>query len=87
MKRYLLRGLKAIAQLLGYSYCGLLIAYFILKFLFWYCLWFVAFLSSFIPWLFFPIFLLPLLGFILLKQKWFYVGSSIACLYYNFLAE
>lgn len=80
MKRYLLRILKAIAQLLSYTYCGLLIAYFILRVLFWDRLWIVAFLSSLIPWLFFPIFLLPLVGFISLKQKWFSIGSSIACL-------
>ncbi len=80
MKRYLLRILKAIAQLLSYSYCGLLIAYFILRVLFWDRLWIVAFLSSFIPWLFFPIFLLPLGGLIPRKQKWFSIGSSIACL-------
>jgi hypothetical protein len=83
MKGYLLRGLKAIAWLpiiLAYSYCGLLIAYFILRVLFWDRLWLVAFLSSLIPWLFLPIFLLPLVGFIPLKQKWFAIGSSIACL-------
>lgn len=80
IKQHLLRGLKAIAQFFAYSYSVLLAGYFILRIIFWDRLWVVAFFGSLIPWLLFPIFLLPLLGFILIKQKWFSIGSSIACL-------
>lgn len=80
MKTYIIRGLKAIAQGVAYGYSGLLIAYFILRIIFWDRFWIVALLGGLIPWLLFPVLLLPFLGFLLVKQRWFSLSSSSASL-------
>lgn len=67
-------------QLLAYTYSGLLIVYFSLRMIWVDRLSNIVFLSTLIPWILLPLFLLPILGFLVIKQKWFSIGSSIACL-------
>lgn len=67
-------------QLVTYSYSGLILCYFILRVLFWDRFWIVALLSTFIPLILLPIFLLPISSFFVIKKHWFTIISSIVCI-------
>ena len=63
-----------------YSYCAFLLCYFILRLIFWDRLWIVAFIGTFTPLIFLPTLFLPLLAFSIIKNRWFSIISSIACI-------
>ena len=63
-----------------YTYAGFLLVYFLLRFLFWDEFWAVGFVSTFIPWILFPLFILPPLSFGIIKQRKLTILSSLACL-------
>lgn len=72
--------LKQVTQLFAYTYSAFIICYFILRLIFWDRLWIVAFVSTFIPFIFLPILLFPFPAFFILKKRWFSIISSIACI-------
>jgi len=72
--------LKESAKFFAYSYSGFIICYFILKVFFWDRLWIIALITTFIPLIFFPTFLLPLIGLSIIKKRWFTIISAIACI-------
>ena len=74
------RGLKQAAKFLAYSYSAFIIGYFILKLIFWDRLWIIALITTFIPLIFFPTFLLPIMGVSIIKKRWFTIISAIACI-------
>jgi vancomycin resistance protein VanJ len=74
------KGLKESAKFFAYSYSGFLICYFILKLFFWDRLWIIALITTFIPLIFFPTFLLPIIGLSIIKKRWFTIISAIACI-------
>ena len=74
------RFLQRIAQLIAYAYSTLIAGYLILRLMFWDRLWPIALMGDFVPWIFLPIFLLPILGFFLIKKRWFAIVSSVACI-------
>jgi len=74
------RFLQRIAQLIAYAYSTLIAGYLILRLIFWDRLWPIALMGDFVPWIFLPIFLLPILGFFLIKKRWFAIVSSVACI-------
>jgi endonuclease/exonuclease/phosphatase (EEP) superfamily protein YafD len=74
------RCLKESAKILAYSYSAFIIGYFILKLIFWDRLWIIALISTFIPLIFFPTFLLPIIGLSIIKKRWFTIISAIACI-------
>ncbi|UNU24109.1 endonuclease/exonuclease/phosphatase family protein [Microcoleus vaginatus] len=74
------KGLKESAKFLAYSYSAFIICYFILKLIFWDRLWIIALISTFIPLIFFPTFLLPIIGLSVIKKRWFTIISAIACI-------
>jgi endonuclease/exonuclease/phosphatase (EEP) superfamily protein YafD len=69
---------QRIAQLIAYAYSTLIAGYLILRLMFWDRLWPIALMGDFVPWIFLPIFLLPILGFFLIKKRWFGIVSSVA---------
>lgn len=73
-------GLKESAKFFAYSYSGFIICYFILKLIFWDRLWIVGLISTFIPLILFPTFLLPIIGLSIIKKRWFSIISAIACI-------
>jgi vancomycin resistance protein VanJ len=73
-------ALKQTVKFFAYSYCAFIICYFILRLIFWDRLWIVALIGTFSPLIFLPIFLLPFLGFLIIKNRWFSILSSIACI-------
>ncbi|MEG4325384.1 endonuclease/exonuclease/phosphatase family protein [Microcoleus sp. herbarium5] len=73
------RCLKQAAKFLAYSYSAFIICYFILKLIFWDELWIIALITTFIPLILFPIFLLPIIGVSIIKKRWFAIISAIAC--------
>ncbi|MGL5192263.1 MAG: endonuclease/exonuclease/phosphatase family protein [Chroococcales cyanobacterium] len=75
-----IRLFQAVAQLFIYSYLLFLGSYFVLRLLFWDELWIVALISVLIPWILFPLFLLPLISGFILQQKRLTIASSIVCL-------
>ena len=72
--------LKESAKIFAYSYSGLIICYFILKVFFGDRLWIIGLITTFIPLIFFPTFLLPLIGLSIIKKRWFTIISAIACI-------
>ncbi|MEG3858374.1 endonuclease/exonuclease/phosphatase family protein [Microcoleus sp. herbarium12] len=74
------RVLKQSTTILAYSYSLFIIGYFILKQIFWDRLWIVALISTFLPLILFPTLLLPVVGFSIIKKKWFSIISAIACI-------
>ncbi|MBD0392873.1 MAG: endonuclease/exonuclease/phosphatase family protein, partial [Microcoleus sp. C1-bin4] len=54
--------------------------YFILKLIFWDRLWIVGLISTFIPLILFPTFLLPIIGLSIIKKRWFSIISALACI-------
>ncbi|MEG4285935.1 endonuclease/exonuclease/phosphatase family protein [Microcoleus sp. A006_D1] len=76
IKRYLKQSVK----ILAYSYSVFIICYFILKLIFWDKLSIIALISTFLPLILFPIFLLPLVGVSIIKKRWFSIISAIGCI-------
>lgn len=76
IKRYL----KQSAKILAYSYSAFIIGYFLLKLIFWDRLWIIALISTFLPLILLPTFLLPIVGFSIIKKRWFSVISAISCI-------
>ena len=74
------RILQRIAPLLAYAYSALIAGYLILRLSFWDRLWPISLAGDFVPWIFLPIFLLPILGFLIIKKRWFAIVSSVACI-------
>ena len=74
------KGLKEFAKFFAYSYSGVIIGYFILKLFFWDRLWIIALITTFIPLIFLPTFLLPIIGLSIIKKRWFTIISAIACI-------
>ena len=74
------KRLKQSAIIFAYSYSGFIICYFILKLIFWDRLWILALITTFIPLIFFPTFLLPIIGLSIIKKRWFTIISAIACI-------
>jgi len=74
------KWLKESAKFFAYSYSGFILAYFILKLIFWDRLWIIALITTFIPLIFFPSFLLPIIGLSIIKKRWFTIISAIACI-------
>lgn len=74
------RILKQSAKIFAYSYSAFIIGYFLLRIIFWDKLWIVALISTFLPLILFPIFLLPIVGFSIIKKRWFSIISAIACI-------
>ncbi|MEG3921334.1 endonuclease/exonuclease/phosphatase family protein [Microcoleus sp. T3_A4] len=75
------KGLKESAKIFAYSYSGFIICYFILKLFFWDRLWIVGLISTFIPLIFFPTFLIAIIGLLIIKKRWFTIISAIACIF------
>lgn len=73
-------ALKQAVKFFAYSYCAFVLCYFILRLIFWDRLWVVALLGNFLPLILLPILLLPFLGFLIIKNRWFSIASSIACI-------
>jgi vancomycin resistance protein VanJ len=76
IKRYL----KQSAKILAYSYSLFIIGYFLLRLIFWDRLWIVALINTFLPLILLPTFLLPILGFAIVKKRWFSIISAIGCI-------
>ena len=74
------KRLKESAIFFTYSYSGFIICYFILKLFFWDRLWIIALITTFIPLILFPTFLLPIIGLSIIKKRWFSIISAIACI-------
>lgn len=74
------RLLQLAGQLIAYAYSALIAGYLILRLIFWDRLWPVAFAGTLVPWIFLPIFLLPIIAFFIIKKRWFAIVSSVACL-------
>ncbi len=72
--------LKQVVVFLVYSYSAFIICYFILRLIFWDRLWIVAFIGTFTPLILLPILFLPIIAFSLIKNRWFSIVSSIACI-------
>ncbi|NET40715.1 endonuclease/exonuclease/phosphatase family protein [Okeania sp. SIO2B3] len=72
--------LQIITKVFVYSYSGLILIYFILRLIFWDKFWLIALIGNFIPLILFPILILPLPAFLIIKKRWFLIVSSIACL-------
>ncbi|NQE38430.1 endonuclease/exonuclease/phosphatase family protein [Microcoleus asticus] len=79
-KNIIKRSLKESAKFLAYSYSAFIICYFLLKLFFWDIIGIIALISTFIPLIFFPTFLLPIIGLLIIKKRWFTIISAIACL-------
>ena len=75
------KGLKESAKIFAYSYSAFIICYFILKLIFWDRLSVVALISTFLPLILFPTFLLPIIGLLIIKKRWFSIISAIACIF------
>lgn len=74
------RYFKQVVIFLAYSYSAFIICYLILRLIFWERMWIVAFIGTFTPLIFLPILLLPLLAFSIIKNRWFSIVSSVACI-------
>jgi endonuclease/exonuclease/phosphatase (EEP) superfamily protein YafD len=74
------KRLKQSAIFFAYSYSGFILGYFILKLIFWDRLWIIALISTFIPLILFPTFLVPIIGLSIIKKRWFSIISAIACI-------
>ena len=74
------KRLKELAIFFAYSYSGFILGYFILKLIFWDRLSIIALITTFIPLIFFPTFLLPIIGLSIIKKKGFTIISAIACI-------
>lgn len=74
------QNLKQATQILAYAYLGLILLYFLLRLIFWDSFWLVAFVSTFIPFIFLPILILPILAFLIIKKRALSIISSIACI-------
>lgn len=72
------RYFKQSAKIFAYGYLALIIGYLILKIFFLDRLWVIALISTFIPLIFFPIFLLPIIGLSIIKKRGFTIISAIA---------
>ncbi|PSB40128.1 endonuclease/exonuclease/phosphatase [filamentous cyanobacterium Phorm 6] len=66
--------------ILAYSYSLFIICYFLLRFIFWERISIIALISTFLPLILFPIFLLPIVGFSIIKKRWFSIISAISCI-------
>jgi vancomycin resistance protein VanJ len=75
------KRLKESAIFFAYSYSGFIICYLILKLIFWDKLSIIALITTFIPLIFFPTFLLPIIGLSIIKKRWFSIISAIACIF------
>ena len=75
------KGRKESAKIFAYSYSAFIICYFILKLIFWDRLSVVALISTFLPLILFPTFLLPIIGLLIIKKRWFSIISAIACIF------
>ena len=74
------RYFKQAVSFFTYSYSAFIICYFILRLIFWDRLWIVAFIGTFTPLILLPILFLPVLAFSIIKNRWFSILSSIACI-------
>ena len=72
--------LKKVVEWVAYLYVGLISCYFIFRLIWWDSLWVVGAIAIFIPWLFFPIFLLPIIAFFIIQKSSIAIISSIICL-------
>lgn len=72
--------IQAVTQLFIYSYLLFLVVYFVLRLIFWDELWMVALIGILIPWILFPLFLIPGIAGLILRQKRLTIASSIVCL-------
>jgi endonuclease/exonuclease/phosphatase (EEP) superfamily protein YafD len=75
-----IRLFQFIAQLFIYSYLLFLAIYVVLRLMFWDELWIVALIGILIPWILFPLFLIPGIAGLILRQKRLTIASSIVCL-------
>ncbi|MEG4319269.1 MULTISPECIES: endonuclease/exonuclease/phosphatase family protein [unclassified Microcoleus] len=75
------KALNQATKILAYSYSVFTIGYFILRLIFWDQLWIVALISTFLPLILLPTFLLPIIGFTIIKKRWFSIISAIACIF------
>ena len=71
---------KQAVSCFAYSYCAFILCYLILRLIFWDRLWIVAFIGTFSPLILLPILFLPILAFSIIKNRWFSIISSIACI-------
>jgi len=74
------RYLKQTVIVFAYSYSAFIICYLILRLIFWDRLWIVGLIGTFTPLIFLPILLLPILAISIIKNRWFSIISSIACI-------
>ena len=72
--------LKPVVQVFAYSYSAFIICYLILRLIFWDRFWVVGLIGTFTPLIFLPILLLPILAISIIKNRWFSIISSIACI-------
>ena len=80
LKEIIKKGLRNLQNFFAYSYSAFIICYFILKLIFWDRLSIIALITTFIPLILFPTFLLPIIGLSILKKRWFTIISAIACI-------
>jgi len=71
------RYLKQAVIFFAYSYSAFITCYLILRPIFWDRLWIVALINTFNPLILLPILVLPLLAFLTIKNRWFYIISSM----------
>ncbi len=71
--------LQKTAQIIVFTYSALIIAYLVLRWVLGNNSWPIELTSSFIPWIFFPIFIIPLAAFFIIKKNWFKIVSCVAC--------
>ncbi|MEG3890896.1 endonuclease/exonuclease/phosphatase family protein [Microcoleus sp. MON2_D6] len=74
------KGLKESAKFFAYGYSVFMICYFILKLILWDRIGVIALITTFIPLILFPTFLLPIIGLSIIKKRWFTIISAIACI-------
>lgn len=80
LKLLLVRIIQAVWLLFTYGYLLFLGIYFVLKLMFWEEFWMVGLIGLFIPWILFPLFLIPGIAGLILQQKRLTIASSIVCL-------
>lgn len=79
MNNYFYTIFSILISCIVYAYTIFLAVYFILRFLFWDKLAIVGFIGNFIPWIFLPIFIFPIV-FLILKNKIVFIISCCATL-------
>ncbi|MCC3404949.1 MAG: endonuclease/exonuclease/phosphatase family protein [Microcoleus sp. PH2017_10_PVI_O_A] len=74
------RVFKQSVTIVAYSYSLFIICYFLLQIFSGERISIIALISTFLPLILFPIFLLPIVGFSIIKKRWFSVISAIGCI-------